>query len=192
MFSIPRNPAGLVVYAFRALGKAQVPLQRLVYFLSFDIRQMAPSKARKLIDRLHSEGQLFVEDGQVKLAPEVTIKPEVIQQAQTATLGEYLRSFVSSARLSRAVGMSDAAVECTRLSQDPLKIEATIHGSRDYNLILDEANNRIAHDCPDWQRVSVLHRFCKHVAKLFLLLENEEAIRILRSLQEESWDFERL
>jgi hypothetical protein len=192
MFSVPRSPVRLVDYAIRALGKDHVPIQRLVFFLSFDIRQMAPSQAHKLIERLQSEDQIIIEDGLVKLSPELVVETEVPTQTKTTNLGEYLRLFVSSARLSRAVGMNDQAIEFTRVSQIPLKVEATVHGSQDYILILDEASRRIAHNCPDWRRVNVLHRFCKHVAKLFLILEKDEAIRVLQSLQNESWEFEHL
>jgi hypothetical protein len=153
---------------------------------------MAPSKAHKLVERLQSEGKIIIEDGFVKLSTEMMVHTEEPTQTPTTNLGAYLRLFVSSSRLSRAVGMNDQAIEFTRSSQKPLKVEATVHGSKDYILILDEASKRIAHDCPDWRRVSVLHRFCKHVAKLFLILEKEEAIRVLQSLQQESWEFEQL
>jgi hypothetical protein len=192
MFSIPRSPVRLVDYAIRALGKEQVPIQQLVFFLSFDIRQMAPSKALKLVERLQSEGQIIIEDGFVKLSTEMVVDTEAPTQTETTNLGTYLRLFVSSSRLSRAVGMNDQVIEFTRMSQNPLKVEATVHGSQDYILILDETSKRIAHNCPDWRRVSVLHRFCKHVAKLFLILEKEEAIRVLQSLQQESWEFEEI
>ncbi len=192
MFSVPRNPFRLVGYAFRALGKDQVPIQQLVFFLSFDIRQMAPSQALKLIERLQSEGQISIENGLVKLSHELLVDTGIPTQTAPKNLGEHLRLFVSSSRLSRAVGMNDQAIEFIIVSQNPLKVEATVHGSQDYILILDEASRRIAHNCPDWRKVSLLHRFCKHVAKLFLILEKEEAIRVLQSLQVESWEFEQI
>lgn len=192
MFSVPRNPVRLVDYAFRALGKDQVPIQQLVFFLSFDIRQMAPSQSLKFIERLQSEGLVSIENDLVKLSHEMVVDTEIPAQTAPTNLGEHLRLFVSSSRLSRAVGMNDQAIEFIRVSQNPLKVEATVHGSQDYILILDEASRRIAHNCPDWRRVSLLHRFCKHVAKLFLILEKEEAIRVLQSLQLESWEFEQL
>ncbi|MFX1299388.1 MAG: DUF2240 family protein [Promethearchaeota archaeon] len=192
MFSVPRNPVGLVDYVFRALGKDQVPIQQLVFYLSFEIQQMSPSQARKLIERLQSEGQIIIENGLVKLPHDRGVDTEISVQTAPTNLGEHLRLFVSSSRLSRAVGMNDQAIEFIRLSQNPLKVEATVHGSQDYILILDEASRRIAHNCPDWRKVSLLHRFCKHVTKLFLILEKEEAIRVLQSLQLESWEFEQL
>lgn len=192
MVKIPRSPLHLVDYAFRALGKNQLPLQQLIFFLSFDIRQMPPSKAQTLIRDLESKGQIAISNDTVTISSEITPEHEALVSKPMANLGEMLRLFVSSSRLSRAVGMSDNAIEFNRINQNPLQIKATVHGSQDYTLRLDEAAKRIEHDCPDWRRVSMLHRFCKHVAKLFLLLEKDEALRLLYSIQQESWDFESL
>lgn len=190
MISIPRNPLQLVAYAFRALAKDQVPLQQLIFFISFDLRQMPPSRVEKIIQDLHSKGQVEIQNDIVTLSEEPNLKPEGISSISQTELGDLLRVFVSSSRLSRAVGMNDQVIDLKRVSQDPLKIEAIVHGSQVYDLVLDESKKLISHNCPDWQRVSVLHRFCKHVAKLFLLIKNDEAVRILRNLQHESWTFE--
>ena len=189
MLGAPHDSLHLVAYAFRALGKKSIPLQQLIFFLSFDLRQMPPSKAKKLIHDLHAEEKIVFTDELVSLSPDLVIESELPTPNSTENLGELLQHFVSSSRLSRAVGMSDQALEIKRVSKNPLKIETIVHGSQDYILVLDEAQRQIQHNCPDWKRVSVLHRFCKHVAKLFLLLEKDESIRVLQSLQEESWDF---
>ena len=187
MFAVPKNPLRLVDYAFRALGKTQVSLQQLVFFISFDLRALPPSQALQLVQNLHEKDQLELQKGLV-------VRPQCIKQegeppASPSNLGDQLQLFVSSSRLTRAVGMNDQAVEFQRISSNPLKIQATVHGSKDYVIELDEERKFISHNCPDWLRVSVLHRLCKHVAKLILLLEEEEALRILHSLQKDSWEF---
>jgi hypothetical protein len=192
VFGIPSDSISLVAYAFRALGQTSIPLRQLIFFLSFDLRQMPPSKAKKLIFDLHADDKIVLEDEVVSLSPNLVFKSEQPTLGSSENLGDLLQQFVSSSRLSRAVGMSDQAFEIKRASQNPLRIEALVHGSQDYILVLDESQRKIEHNCPDWKRVSVLHRFCKHVAKLFLLLEKDDAIRVLQSLQEESWGFVQL
>ena len=195
MYAVPRKPLLLVDYAFRALGKTEIPLQKLVFFIAFDLKQLPPSQVKNLILDLHNNDKLEVKNDVVYQPQEVVHEREPtaqITKTSTSGLGEQLRLFVSSSRLSRAVGMDDQAIEFRRLSQEPLKIQASVHGSREYRLELDEEIMQISHDCPDWRRVSVLHRFCKHVAKLFLLLEKEEALRLLQSLQTDSWEFVQL
>lgn len=190
MFTIPRSPRGLVEYALRALGKISVSAKDLVLFLSFGLRQMPPSRAQELISKLHSSGHIIIEDGQVRLGANVGSEPEPMSTTDAANLGGLLKQFVSSPRLTRAVGMDDSAIRFSQTPSPPLRIEAKVFGSQEYRLVLDEETKRIEHDCPDWRRVSVLQRFCKHVAKLFLLLDQEDAIRILESLREGSWEFE--
>ncbi|MFX1509831.1 MAG: DUF2240 family protein [Promethearchaeota archaeon] len=187
MHRVPQTPLGLVDYAFRAIGKAQVPIQQLVFFISFDLRQFRPSEATQMILDLNKQGKLNIENG-------VVIRPQFVESEPeppkaSSDFGTQLQLFVSASRLSRAVGMNDKAVEFTRISKSPLKIKATVQGTKEYVLEIDEETRRISHDCPDWRRVSVIHRFCKHVAKLFLLLEKEEATRLLQSLQQDTWEF---
>jgi hypothetical protein len=189
MLTMPRTPRGLVEYALQALGKSSVSVKALVFFLSFDLRRMPPSRAKELLQQLRSSGHIFIEDGQVQLGTNIEAEPQSTPKTTTANLGELLKQFVSSPRLTRAVGMEDNAVRFTRPAKPPFRIEARVFGSREYRLVLDEANKRIEHNCPDWRRVSVLQRFCKHVAKLFLLLDQEDAVRILESLREGSWEF---
>ncbi|MFW9934629.1 MAG: DUF2240 family protein [Candidatus Thorarchaeota archaeon] len=189
MYTIPQNPLGLIAYAFRALATTKMSVQQLVFFISFDLRKLPPSQMRKQIHALHEKGQLEIEDDMVLQPSKVDLEPESSPPISSKDLGQQLRLFVSSSRLSRAVGMDDQAIEFQRLSKVPLKIKATVHGSRKYMLELDEQARKIVHDCPDWKRVSVLHRLCKHVAKLILLLEKDEALRILNSLQEAPWAF---
>jgi hypothetical protein len=174
----------------RALGKSVVSIKDLVFFLSFDLRQMSPSRAQNLIKKLHSSGHITIEADQVQLGPNIEIEPQQPTSTHVSNLGELLKQFVSSPRLTRAVGMDDNALNFTHTTSPPIRIEAKVFGSQEYRLIVDESSKRIEHNCPDWRRVSVLQRFCKHVAKLFLLLKPEDSIRILESLREGSWEFE--
>jgi hypothetical protein len=192
VFAVPKDPLRLVDYTFRALGKTRIPLQQLVFFISFDLRAFPPSKMLQLVQNLQAKDQLEIHEGIVFQPQDVKPEPESPDSSSPVTLGDFLRLFVSSSRLTRAVGMADKAVEFQRVSSTPLKIQATVHGSTDYVIELDEGRKSISHDCPDWLRVSVLHRFCKHVAKLLLLLDEEEALRILHSLQKDSWEFIRI
>ena len=189
MSGIPRAPLGLVQYVFRALGQNRLKVQDLVFFVSFDLHQMAPTKVREIIQELTNNGDLLVEKGWVSVSPKVKDYKDQPVEVQTVNLGELLRLFVSPSRLSRAVGLDDKSIEVKAQSKSPLVIQAVAHGTQEYQLILDEGKKLIGHNCPDWRRVSVLHRFCKHVAKLFLLMEKEEAIRLLQSIKNESWQF---
>ena len=159
---------------------------------------MSPSQARKLIKQLIAKGDLIVQDEVLTLSPRLS-KKKVTQLSHEVDndispvheLGILLGKFVGESRLSRAVGMSDGSVVIKNVRTKPLHIEAWIKGTREYRLVIDEAAKVIQHDCPDWLRKRKLRRFCKHVAKVFLLLEKEEAVRILSSM-DKSWQFQEL
>jgi hypothetical protein len=189
LYRIPQSPLGIVQYAFRALGKDEVPLQRLCFFISFDLGRMKPSQASQLVDKLIAKGDLVLRNGSVSISPQATIEPADEHSTTKLSLGDLLKQFVSPSRLSRAVGMSDSVVALDRISSDPLIIRALISGTKDYEFELNEDEKTIRHNCPDWQRMSVIHRLCKHVTKVFLLLEKDEAIRILTSMTKKPWKF---
>jgi len=188
MYRIPSNPLDIIHYAFRALGQKRVSQKKLCLFLSFDLRLMPPSKADEMIKNLVDKGVLIIDDGFVSIA----LDSKMDVPLSPINLGDLLNQFVSSSRLSRAVGIEDSAIKIKVKTKKPLRIEAIIHGTRDYQLFLDEESRVIRHDCPDWQKVSVIHRFCKHVTKLFLSLGKDDAVRLLLSMQRESWYFEKI
>jgi hypothetical protein len=150
---------------------------------------MPPSKALQVVDDLISSGALAFDQGMVTLIMDRESSQQYQEPQSPVTLGDLLHKFVSSSRLSSAVAIPDNALEIHRVSTRPLRIEALVHGTRDYRLVLDEGARTISHDCPDWQRVSLIRRFCKHVVKLLLLLDEDEAVRLLTSMQQESWGF---
>lgn len=196
---IPIDFSNLVRYAFRALGNQRITFQRLWLFLSFDLRQIPPSKARHLIKQLVAKGDLIVQEDEFTLSSQMKdleVAPSSSQIKNETSpfqeLGKLLSQFVGKRRLSSAVGIDDAAVVFKIIRDGPVRIEASIKGTRVYQLILDEGAKVIQHNCPDWLRKRKLRRFCKHVTKMFLLLGKDEAVRILTSMLEGSWQFEAL
>lgn len=199
MQAIPNDSSNLVSYAFRALGNKQITFQRLWLFLSFDLRQMLPSEARRLIKQLIAKGTLIVQDDVLTLSPrmreEVSVQSSSQMDEKSSSihdLGMLLSQFVGQSRLTRAVGIDDSTIILKNIRDKPVRIEASIQGTRVYHLILDEDTKVIQHNCPDWLRKRKLRRFCKHVAKIFLMLEKDEAVRILTSMLGVSWKFEAL
>ncbi|MCW3987870.1 MAG: hypothetical protein NWE87_06095 [Candidatus Bathyarchaeota archaeon] len=194
---IPNDFSDLVRYAFRAIGNQRIKFQRLWLFLSFGLRQIQPSEAIHLIKQLVIKGDLIFQEDVLTLSPrmrEIEVSPPSSKMDNETSsiqeLGKLLSQFVGQSRLSSAVGIDDSAVVFKSIKDNPVRIEASIQGTRVYQLLLDEGTKVIQHDCPDWLRKRKLRRFCKHVAKIFLLLEKDEAVRILTLMLEESWRFE--
>jgi hypothetical protein len=94
--------------------------------------------------------------------------------------------FVPPERLKRAEQILDSDLTITKQANQ--RLEARL---REYHIVIDAKEKMILHDCADWERVSSTRKLCKHLAKLFLSIDREEASRILRNLyqQEETWQF---
>ncbi len=101
-------------------------------------------------------------------------------------LSQLLQAFMDNRRLKRAKRIEDAEIEIQEMSED--QIRATI---RDYHILIDLKNRVILHDCADWSRVLPEKRFCKHLGKLILSLEEEKAEEMLRKMYaaKESWNY---
>lgn len=199
MHAIPDDSINVIYYAFLALGNQEITFERLWQFLSFDSRQIRPSEATKLIKHLITKGSLIVNGEVLTISPHmrelVPTRPSVQLSSETQPiqeLGKLLSQFVGPNRLSRAVGIDDSSVAIKTVRENPIRIEVSIQGTRVYQLILDVGAKVIQHDCPDWLRKRKLRRFCKHVAKIFLMLDKDESVRILTSIMEGSWKFEQV
>jgi hypothetical protein len=94
--------------------------------------------------------------------------------------------FVPAERLKRAEQIQDDELQVVK--ETDAQIEATV---REYHITINTEDKTITHDCADWARVSSTKKLCKHVAKLFLSVDNQRATKILRNLydSEEPWQF---
>jgi uncharacterized protein YecE (DUF72 family) len=95
-----------------------------------------------------------------------------------------IRYFVPQERLKRAEQIPDSDLTITKQASE--RLEARL---REYHIVIDPREKIILHDCADWEGVSSTRKLCKHIAKLLLAIDREQASRILRDLyeQEEAW-----
>jgi uncharacterized protein YecE (DUF72 family) len=107
-------------------------------------------------------------------------------EPKDVTFESLMHYFVPSERLRRAEQIEESELAIKK--QDSNRVEATI---RDYHVIIDAEATTISHDCPDWERVLATKKLCKHVAKLLLSMNRENATELLRKMytQEQKWRF---
>jgi uncharacterized protein YecE (DUF72 family) len=94
--------------------------------------------------------------------------------------------FVPAERLRRAEQIEDR--ELTIREQNASRVVASI---RDYRIVIDAEAATILHDCADWGRILTTKKLCKHMAKLFLVMNREKATELLRKMyaQQDKWRF---
>jgi RNA binding exosome subunit len=112
-------------------------------------------------------------------------KLDSFNQPIESSLESLLRSFSDENRLKRATEIPDEQVSLYKANA---RIEATV---REYHILIDENNRTIEHDCADWGKAVGLKRFCKHVDKLFLMLDRQKAADLLNRIseQKDEWQF---
>jgi hypothetical protein len=114
------------------------------------------------------------------------VKLETFAEPTKMSFEDLLRYLTAPGRLERALDIGDDELKIRKETNEV--VEADI---RDYHITIDLRNDIVSHDCADWGKILQTKKLCKHVAKLFLAMDREEATRILGSLymQKETWQF---
>jgi hypothetical protein len=120
--------------------------------------------------------------------------PEGKQKVEVATLDQWtgqsledlLLKFTGTERLKRAKQIKAREIIVEELSDS--MIRATV---RDYHIVVDIGNKIVLHDCADWNKLIPQKRFCKHLGKLMLSINEEKALQVLGKISSEIeyWQF---
>ena len=134
---------------------------------------------------------------EVKMLSVIEAKaPKPVKTIQTTLIGtpvielknveELLSHLIDWKRIARARRINDRDVNFLKISDKLIKAKI-----RDYKVIIDVENRLISHDCADWARTAVEKKFCKHLAKIFLLLPKHTAALLLKTIisERDQWTF---
>ena len=99
---------------------------------------------------------------------------------------DLLLQLSTKSRVERGSKIADEELVVKESSDETIKAEV-----RDYKIEVDLKEKVLTHDCDDWRKGLGIKRICKHVAKLFLSLQPEDAKKVLGDLLEnkDSWIF---
>lgn len=114
---------------------------------------------------------------QTRETPSLTLTDLLPPEKLPEKIEELLRILTDERRLKRAEAIESKLI----------KIEEQAYGYvsakvKDYTIIIDLEKRIIIHDCADWSRVGARLNFCKHVAALFLHLDEGRAREILQDV----------
>ena len=111
---------------------------------------------------------------------------EAFIEPKEMTFKNLLNAFIDKPRIERAQRIKDK--ELTIQEETDSLVKALI---RDYHIVIDVGNRVVLHDCADWSRVLPRKRFCKHIGKLLLSLDDKKASNILKQIyaNKEAWEF---
>ena len=221
---IPRkNLSEMVLYVWKIVGLPSVSQEDLIYMLSFNLFLYDISAAKEFISLAIEKG-LFLKTSQndISLSDNLKAKLQEWQIGRKVEIRERLKAiqivkrieqtskeesnnfttlfriFVDDATLTRTASILQSDIKYLKKDLDQGKIKATVKGSKEisYSIDIDLENKYIHHDCHDFEsRKSKDKKFCKHLAKVFLMLKDEDENKALILLNEianqiNEWNFD--
>jgi len=223
-FAIPRNNnSEMVLYIWKIIELPSISRSELIYELSFELFLFSPNGASKFIQEV-VDNKFLIENpnNTFKLTHNleqklknwhIKRKAQLLKKIESSkketqeidnfdknNLNKYntlLKAFLDKGTINRAGSVSDSAFKIIKFDPKGKIIKAEVKGSNDapYNIEISINDKFIKHNCHDYQTNRAKDKkFCKHLAKLFLLLKkkNEKsALFFLESITNEinSWDF---
>ena len=222
-FAIPRkNISEMLLYIWKIIDLPFILHKDLLYRISFDLFLFPPKEAKTFISSCLKNKFLVKEDTNIlKLSDELNQqlsnwqkkrKIEIFDKIQaakkisslkneiskeTSNFSVLMNAFVDKGTLNRSVSVSDAAFELLKYDRTEGIIKSKVKGSKEESYIIEiDTNNKVLqHNCHDFEtRRAENKKFCKHLAKLFLVLkEKDESLAefFLSQLAEniDIWDF---
>ncbi len=223
-FTIPRKDnSEMLLYIWKIIDIPSISLNNLLYKISFELFLLPPNKATEFINNcIHNNLLVKDDNNHLSLSAALNKKLNNWQNKRKANILEKINSvkklaqlrrdsqkkdatkfsvlinaFVDKGTLNRSVSVLDTAFELLEYDLEKGTVKAKVAGSKEESYIIEiDINSKfLRHDCHDFEtRRAENKKFCKHLAKLFLLIKEENeniAEFFLNELAEniDNWDF---
>ena len=213
----------MTLYIWKIIELPFISTSDLVYKISFDLFLFSPKDAKLFIKKAIHNGFLMARDNNIlSLSDDLAIKlqnwhkkrrVEISKKvSRTKSISQYtdklkkndsnkfnilLKAFLDTGTINRAVLVSDSAITISTIEPQNKIIKAEVQGSRKipYIIEISTIEKVLKHDCQDFETKRVQNKkFCKHLAKLFLLLKEKDekgATMILENITKDinKWEF---
>jgi hypothetical protein len=223
-FAIPRQDnTELLLYLWKIIDLPYIHFDDLLFKISYELFLFPPEKATAFIKNLLKENLLTEDDnrvislsitlnkrmllwqtdrknkvlGKINSAKKRRVLTTKIENDEKSSFSLILKSFSDKNTLNRAVNISDKDFDIQELDVEKGRIKSSVAGSKEesYYIEVDLKEKLLKHNCHDFEtRRSKNKQFCKHLARLFLLLKekNEQSAEFfLKELAKniEEWEF---
>ena len=199
-----KNISDMVLYIWKIIGLSSISLNDLLYRLSFDLFLYDPKEAKIFVETAISQKFLVLDGDNLKLSKEINQellmwqkkrKEEIIEKLTSTRKikdlrvekGNLIKSskqfknlfkiFVDEATAGRSASILQSDIKILRFDDKSGILKATVKGSQEniYKIEIDIKQQTLKHDCHDFQtKKSKSKKFCKHLARLFLLLKEQD------------------
>ena len=223
-FAIPRNnPAEMILYIWKIIDLPTITEDDLLFTISFDLFLLSPQKAKELIHSSIENNSLEKHDKDIlslsrnlkknlenwQLERKEAILTKIIQSKKkdkalnnfqkdkVSIFNTLLKAFLDRGTINRTLSISEEDFNIIEFDFERGFIKADVSGSKkeSYRIEININNRELIHNCHDFQTKRAENKkFCKHLAKLFLLLKEkkeESAVGFLREIAEHinNWKF---
>lgn len=201
--TIPRKDLPeMVLYTWKIIRLPSIFQEDLLYKLSFELFLYDTNAAKNFINLAVEQGLILKtshdelslsEDLKEKLnhwqllrkkeiseklkSIQILKKIESIPKEESTDFTILFKSFVDAATLSRIAPILHSDIHFVTKNLDKGIIKVKVKGSKDvpYSIEVNTEDKYIHHDCHDYEtRKSQSKKFCKHLAKVFLMLKDED------------------
>jgi len=201
-FAIPRgNTSEMVLHIWKIIELPSIQHDDFLHLLSFELFLFSPKEAKEFINVAVHKGNLILEgDERIKLSESLVLELNKWHEKRKTHISEklkdlnkysyepenndankfkiLLKALLDKGTINRAVAESDSAYKLRIIDSDQKIIKAEVQGSLKipYSIDINISEKVIKHNCPDFRTKRAENKkFCKHLAKLFLLLKIKNA-----------------
>lgn len=213
----------MALYIWKIIELPFISTNDLVYKISFELFLFSPKDAKEFIKKAIHNGFLIAGDNNIlSLSDDLAIKlhnwhkkrrVEITKKVNKAeSLSQYtdklkkndsnrfnilLKAFLDPGTINRAVLVSDSAITLSTIEPYDKVIKAEVQGSLKipYIIEISTIDMVLKHNCHDFETKRAQNKkFCKHLAKLFLLLKEKDekgATMLLENITKDinKWEF---
>jgi len=213
----------MTLYIWKIIELPYISLNDLIYKISFELFLFSPEEAKEFIDKAVHKGYLIVgTDNKLNLSDALALelnswhkdrRVEILENINKSTniahltdnfkkndsnkFNILLKAFLDKGTINRAVLVSDSAITINTFDPHGKIVKAEVKGSQKIPYTIEISTNEkvLKHDCHDFQTKRAPNKkFCKHLAKLFLVLKEKDekgATLFLENITKDinKWDF---
>jgi len=204
-FAIPRgNTSEMVLHIWKIIELPSIQQDDFVHKISFELFLFSPKEAKEFINvAIHKGSLILIGDDRIKLSESLALElfkwhekrkthiserlkeindfNEISEGSKNNDISKFkilLKALLDKGTINRAVAESDSAYKFRVIDSGQKILKAEVQGSQKipYNIDINISEKVIKHNCHDFRnKRAVNKKFCKHLAKLFLLLKIKNA-----------------
>ncbi|MBN1215114.1 MAG: DUF2240 family protein [Candidatus Lokiarchaeota archaeon] len=202
-FKIPKeDPKKFILYLWKIIDLEKISQDNLIFYISYRLFLLSPDKVNKFIKKSIENNLIEItDDKKISLNPKLredfdiwqkkredhikkkekdnNLRIDILEDLENKKKNNFntlLKAFSDKGTINRAVSISTDTIKLSLFDQEKKSIRVTFIGreKESYFIEIDQNKKIIRHNCHDYnERRAKNKKFCKHLARLFLILKEQ-------------------